>query len=155
MIEVSEIFVIDNKTLKTMKQRVPVSQIMTKALIAVPTNKKLSEVNKLLVEYNIRHIPVIEAETVVGIISSNDILKIGYGATDLDQGALDAIYDSYKLVDVMTKNPLVVTDETNIKDVAELFSKQQFHSLPVVGKDNNLLGIVTTTDMINYLIAQY
>ncbi|MDM1455278.1 CBS domain-containing protein [Myroides odoratimimus] len=138
-----------------MKQRVPVSQIMSKALIAVPTNKKLSEVNQLLVEYNIRHIPVIEAENVVGIISSNDILKIGYGANDLDQSALDAIYDAYKLEDVMTKNPIVVMDDTNIKDVAEIFSKQQFHSLPVVDKDNVLQGIMTTTDMINYLIAQY
>ncbi|MDM1347129.1 CBS domain-containing protein [Myroides marinus] len=138
-----------------MKQRVSVSQIMAKALIAVPTNKKLSEVNQLFIEYNIRHIPVVEAETVVGIVSSNDILKIGYGVSDLDKDALDAIYDAYKLTDVMTKNPIVVTDETSIKDVAEIFSKQQFHSLPVVNKDNELQGIVTTTDMINYLIAQY
>lgn len=138
-----------------MKQRVPISQIMAKALIAVPTTKKLSEVNQLFADYNIRHIPVVESDKIVGIISSKDILKIGYSNTDMDKEALNAIYDAYKLEDIMTKNPIVVSEDTHIKEVAELFAEQHFHSLPIVSKGNKLEGIVTTTDLINYLVAQY
>ena len=138
-----------------MKQRVPISQIMAKVLIAVPTTKKISEVNQLLKDYDIRHIPVVESNRLVGIISVKDVLKIGYGAGEMDQDALNAIYDAYKLEDIMTKNPVVASDETLIKEVAEMFSKQHFHSLPIVDKNQELVGIVTTTDLINYLIAQY
>lgn len=138
-----------------MKQRVPISQIMAKVLIAVPTTKKISEVNQLFKDYDIRHIPVVETDRLVGIISNKDILKIGFGAGDIDQEALNAIYDAYKLEDIMTKDPVVVSEDALIKDVAELFSKQRFHSLPIVNKKDELVGIVTTTDLINYLVAQY
>ena len=138
-----------------MKQRVPVSQIMTKVLIAVPPTKKISEVNQLFTDYKIRHIPVVEGEQLVGIISSNDILKIGYSTAEMNAEAINAIYDAYQLEDIMTANPIVVDDETTIKEVAELLVNQQFHSLPVVDKNRTLVGIVTTTDLINYLIAQY
>ncbi len=67
---------------------------------------------------------------------------------------LNAIYDTNKLEDVMVSNPVTVTADTNIKDVAEILSKQSFHSLPVVEKDE-VVGIVTTTDLVNYLLEQY
>ncbi len=71
-----------------MKQRVPVSQIMAKVLIAVPTNKKISEVNELFKEYNIRHIPVTEGAKLAGVISKNDVTKLGYGAGEMDQNPI-------------------------------------------------------------------
>lgn len=137
-----------------MKQRVPVSQIMAKVLIAVPTNKKISEVNELFKEYNIRHIPVTEGTKLAGVISKNDVTKLGYGAREMDQNALNAIYDTYELKDVMVKKPLTVSPDTNIKDVAEILSEQSFHSLPVVD-DDEVVGIVTTTDLVKYLLEQY
>mgnify|MGYP000990767877 CR=1 FL=1 len=137
-----------------MKQRVPVSQIMAKVLIAVPTNKKISEVNELFKEYNIRHIPVTEGTKLAGVISKNDVTKLGYGAGEMDQNALNAIYDTYELKDVMVKKPLTVSPDTNIKDVAEILSEQSFHSLPVVD-DDEVVGIVTTTDLVKYLLEQY
>lgn len=137
-----------------MKQRVPVNQIMAKVLIAVPANKKLSEVNELFKEYNIRHIPVTEGTKLVGVVSKNDVSRLGYGVGDVDTNALNALYDTYELKDVMVKEPVTVSSETNIKDVAEILSQQSFHSLPVV--DNaEVVGIVTSTDLVKYLLEQY
>ncbi|GEM50842.1 hypothetical protein EB1_06320 [Empedobacter brevis NBRC 14943 = ATCC 43319] len=137
-----------------MKQRVPVAQIMAKVLIAVPANKKISEVNELFKEYNIRHIPVTEGTKLVGVISKNDVSKLGYGVGEIDQNALNTMYDTYELKDVMVKEPVTVSSETNIKDVAEILSEQSFHSLPVVD-NNEVVGIVTTTDLVKYLLEQY
>lgn len=137
-----------------MKQRVPVSQIMAKALIVVDPTKKVSEVNEMFSHYNIRHIPVVEGSKLVGLVSKNDVLKLGYGAGDVDQAALKAIYDTYQLKDVMVKSPLTVTTDTNIKEVAEILSTQSFHSLPVVENDE-IAGMVTTTDLVKYLLEQY
>ncbi|MFV0170967.1 CBS domain-containing protein [Empedobacter falsenii] len=137
-----------------MKQRVPVNQIMAKVLIAVPANKKLSEVNELFKEYNIRHIPVTEGTKLVGVVSKNDVSRLGYGVGDVDTNALNALYDTYELKDVMVKEPVTVSSETNVKDVAEILSQQSFHSLPVVD-NNEVVGIVTSTDLVKYLLEQY
>jgi CBS domain-containing protein len=54
----------------------------------------------------------------------------------------------------MTNKPEVVDAETSIKEVAEIFAHKGFHALPVVeGKE--LKGIVTTTDVIKYMLEQY
>ncbi|MBT8303071.1 MAG: CBS domain-containing protein, partial [Bacteroidia bacterium] len=55
---------------------------------------------------------------------------------------------------VMAKNLISVNSETTIKEVAEILSKREFHALPVVDGEN-LVGIVTTTDLINYLLEQF
>jgi CBS domain-containing protein len=53
----------------------------------------------------------------------------------------------------MAKNLISVPPTATIKEVAELLAKKEFHALPVVS-NNELVGIVTTTDLINYLIDQ-
>ena len=55
---------------------------------------------------------------------------------------------------VMTAKPKTVSSNTIIKDLAEIFSKEEFHALPVVDNDE-LQGIVTTTDVIRYFLEQY
>ena len=137
-----------------MKQRVPVSQIMAKALIVVNPTKKISEVNQMFNEYGIRHIPVVDGSKIIGVISKNDVQKLGFGTSDENTEALNAIYDSFELKNVMVKNPITVTADTHIKDVAEIFYNQSFHSLPVI-ENEEIVGIVTTTDLVKYLLDQY
>jgi CBS domain-containing membrane protein len=53
----------------------------------------------------------------------------------------------------MIRNLETVTPETTIKEVAELLINREYHSLPVV-EDGILKGMVTTTDIIKYLLKQ-
>jgi CBS domain-containing protein len=55
----------------------------------------------------------------------------------------------------MVRNPRCIPDSATIKEVAEIFLDADFHALPVVDKNDNLRGIVTTTDLIKYLLEQY
>jgi CBS domain-containing protein len=55
---------------------------------------------------------------------------------------------------IMVKNPIKVTSNITIKSVAEILAKNEFHALPVVDLDE-LVGIVTTTDLLKYLLEQY
>ena len=54
----------------------------------------------------------------------------------------------------MTKNVVTVTSNTSIKEVAKILSEREFHALPIVD-DSILVGIVTTTDMMKYMLNQY
>jgi CBS domain-containing protein len=55
----------------------------------------------------------------------------------------------------MTSKPRVVKESATIYDVAKILSKEEFHALPVVDNGDQLVGIVTTTDVIRYLLDQY
>jgi acetoin utilization protein AcuB len=137
-----------------MKQRVPVSQIMAKSLIVIPSNKKVSEAYNLFEEYDIRHIPVVSGSKLVGVISKNDLAKVGFISKEMSKEVVMSLYESHEVKDIMTPSPVVVSSDAYIKDVAELLAKHTFHSVPVVDKDE-IVGIITTTDLINYLLEQY
>jgi CBS domain-containing protein len=55
---------------------------------------------------------------------------------------------------VMTSKPRTVESSDLIKEVAEIFAKEEYHALPVVD-GGELKGIVTTTDVIGYMLEQY
>ncbi|MCF6347769.1 MAG: CBS domain-containing protein [Flavobacteriaceae bacterium] len=55
---------------------------------------------------------------------------------------------------IMVNNPEKVSSDSTIKDVAALLASKEFHALPVVENDR-LVGIITTTDLLNYLIDLY
>jgi CBS domain-containing protein len=73
---------------------------------------------------------------------------------DGQDGADEAILDMLTISQIMTSKPKTVSSETIIKDLAEIFVKEEFHALPVVD-NGQLKGIVTTTDVIKYLLEQY
>jgi len=139
-----------------MKKRTPVSDIMTKNVITLNTTDDLEKAEYLFKLHNIRHIPVVSGEAIIGMLSYTDLLRISFAdATDDQDSDVDTVvYNMFTIEQVMAKNLISVSSSTTIKEVAELLSKKEFHALPVV--DNNVLvGIVTTTDLINYLINQF
>lgn len=138
-----------------MKQKVPVSEIMSKDLITISPDQSLYIAEKLFSRHNIRHIPVVENERLVGMVSHTDLLRISFsGLDESDDSIVPVIYEMYSVPEIMTRVPIFVEVTTTIKEVAEILSRQSFHSLPVLDK-GKLVGIVTTTDLIDYLLAQY
>lgn len=138
-----------------MKQRVPVSQIMSKDLVVLTPTQSLYDAERLFNKHNIRHIPVVESDRIVGVISRSDLLRISYSNLSADEESVESlIYDSYTIPQVMTRVPITIDPETTIKEAAEILSLHSFHSIPVVDK-GKLVGIITTTDLLKYLLNQY
>lgn len=139
-----------------MKKRENVSTIMTASVITVDkSTHDLRDVKEIFRKEKIRHVPVTEGDHLVGILSSNDLNRLSFGTMfDNQEQADEAVLDMLSIDQIMTSNPKVISSDTLIKDVAEIFAKEHYHSLPVV--DNGAIkGIVTSTDVINYLLDQY
>ena len=69
--------------------------------------------------------------------------------------AIDSlVYNLFTVDKIMVSNVICIQSIATIKEVAQILSKNEFHALPVVENDD-LVGIVTTTDLINYLLEQY
>ncbi|WP_019671031.1 CBS domain-containing protein [Eudoraea adriatica] len=131
----------------------PISNIMTTKLITLDVNDGLDKAEHLFKKYKIRHIPVIEKDKIIGMISMNDLLRISFadGAYREEENISSSIYDMFTLRQLMIGNLETVTPDTTIKEVAELLVQREFHSLPVV-ENGTLKGMVTTTDLIKYLL---
>lgn len=139
-----------------MKKRTPVSDIMTKKVIALRTSDDLEKAEGLFKKHHIRHIPVVAGKEVIGMLSYTDLLRISFAdAIDDFADEVDTVvYNMFTIEQVMAKKLITVSSDTTIKEVAEILAEKEFHALPVV--DNEILvGIVTTTDLIKYLIDQY
>ncbi len=138
-----------------MKKREPISHIMTKSVVTVNQNDDLRKVVEKLKSNSIRHIPVVNGKVVVGIISRTDVNRLTFGALfDGQEGVDEAILDMLSISQVMTSKPKTLPSDAIIKDLAEVFAKEDFHALPVVD-NGELKGIVTTTDVIKYFLEQY
>lgn len=133
---------------------VPISEIMSKNPITIDVSASLYEVEKQLNQHSIRHLPVVDGEKLVGVISRSDLLRISI--TDLNEaedGVESVIFDNYTIPQVMTKVPVFIDISSTLKDAAQLLTRQSFHSLPVLD-NGKLVGIVTTTDLIRYWLKQ-
>ena len=139
-----------------MKKNVPVSTIMTTSIIKLNITDTLTKAETLFKKNHIRHIPVVNSNKIVGMLSYTDLLRISFAdAVDGDDTIIDStVYNMFSVEQVMSKNLVSVSPETTIKATAEILAKREFHALPVCEGDL-LVGIVTTTDLIQYLIDQY
>ena len=141
----------DNSTKVTSQ---PVSTIMTTDIFKVTVENSLREVNKMFAKYHIRHAPVVDGEKLVGILSLTDIQRLSFRDSFNDDPEIDSsIADMLTVGQVMKHNPVTLTADDPILKAAEILTTAEFHALPVV-TDGKLVGIVTTTDIIKFLIQQ-
>jgi CBS domain-containing protein len=139
-----------------MKKRTPISAIMSTDLVTLNHNDDLETAERLFKKKNIRHIPVVSGSTIIGMLSYTDLLRISFAdAVDEEEENVDTVvYNMFTIEQVMAKNVVSIPSSTTIKEVAEILAKKEFHALAVVD-NKELVGIVTTTDLINYLLDQF
>jgi CBS domain-containing membrane protein len=139
-----------------MIRKAPISMIMTAPVITLKKHDSLEKAEHLFKKNHIRHIPVVSGNVVVGMLSYTDLLRLSFAdVTDHIDGDADAlVYNMFTIKQVMKKSIITVCTSNSIKDVAEILASKEFHALPVVD-NNKLVGIVTTTDLIKYLLKQF
>lgn len=138
-----------------MKQRVPISEIMTKNLVTANVSDSLMHINTLLKENNIGHLPIVSGRTLVGIISKTDMLRLSFADIYEDQANVDeTVFQMLRTEQVMVHNPLTVDVHDTVREVADMMSKVEFHALPVL-EEGKVVGIISSTDLIRYLLSQY
>ncbi len=139
-----------------MKHNEPVSHIMSTEPMTVHTAQKVSEVYTLLTKNRIHHVPVVNGEKPIGVISSSDMMKLSLDAYGTPDSANTEYLDSqFTIEQVMSSDLVTIGAGEPIRTAAEKLSTGSLHSLPVVDDGGTLVGIVTTTDLVKYLLDQY
>ena len=137
-----------------MKKSVPVSSIMTKNVVKLNLSDDLTKAEILFKKHHIRHIPVVNGNVIIGMLSYTDLLRISFADAIEDEDDVDTtVYNMFTVEQVMAKKLVSISPETTIKEAAQILASKEFHALPVCEGDL-LVGIITTTDLIKYLIDQ-
>ncbi len=135
-----------------------VTKIMTKELQTINATTSLSAVGKMFAENNFHHLPVVSGSRLTGIVSFLDLMRVSFAdsfGVSENQAVYDVLDRTLSVEAIMTKEPTTIESKQNIKDAAEILAKSEFHALPVVDGEGDLLGMVTSADLLKYLVDQY
>ena len=127
---------------------IAISRIMTTDPSTVGPGDSVAAAKHTLESRDINHLPVVEGAKLIGILSSSDLMKLHL--VKEKTGALEAI----KVSQIMEAEPITLETSADLVDVAVKLSEGGFHALPVVEPDDTLVGIVTSTDLVNHLLMQ-
>lgn len=129
---------------------------MTKNIKSISVHDGTLQMAKEIMEENgFRHLPVTAGKHLVGIISLSDIRRVSFGGNYDQEEAVDkSIFEGLSIGRVMAHEPTAITEDCTIKEAAEIITSNEFNALPVI-KGTEIQGIVTSTDLIKYLLAQY
>lgn len=130
-----------------------VRDLMKRQVVTIDPDEPIINAIKAMEAGIFRRIPVVEGSVLVGIITDRDLRQ----AINSPVVFHEISYDKYVLTAIsvgscMTRNPITVGPDTDVIDAARLVEDKKIGGLPVV-EDDVLIGIITVSDLINYLIG--
>jgi CBS domain-containing protein len=136
---------------------ITIGDIMTTNVIFLNEDDNLTRIAQGMGRYNLRHLPVVAGDQLVGIVSHRDVLRVAVSSLEaetLDGKVKQQTFDEKTLVrDIMTSDPVTVRPDTPLWDAARIIVTNKFGCLPVVDDNGKLIGIVTEHDLLK-TIAQ-
>ncbi len=129
-----------------------VRDFMTAPVTSISHDARLLEAALTLRRTGFRHLPVVEGERLVGIISDRDVQRLTPSLlSKITAEEYNAVFENTTLERVMTRDPLTVTPTTPLREAAAILQGSKLGCLPVV-EDGRLVGIVTRADLLGVLV---
>ena len=125
---------------------------MTTAVVSIDRDQPLSDVYHALQNAGFHHMPVLDGDRPVGMISGTDVLKLVYDVDGVSDRMLTNMLDhQFNIDDAMSADLVTLPDSATVHDAAEVLAEGKFHSVVVVDVTGAMVGIVTTTDLVRFL----
>lgn len=118
-------------------------KVMQLEVTTVPPELSLQQAHRLMLDLGVRHLPVVSAGKLAGILSDRDVLL----ACSQDK-AREFVYPTVTVGEVMTPRPQVASPDVHIAGLAKMMVEGKIDALPIVSEENELLGLVTSTDLM-------
>lgn len=121
---------------------------MTKEVLTVTGATGLREAVELMKARKIRHLPVVEDERLIGIVTDRDLRQAMPPRTlSLDVHEVDHLLDKVRVRDIMTKRVVGVSADVSIAKAADLMVRNKIGCLPVLDGEA-LVGMITESDIL-------
>lgn len=130
-----------------------VGRVMQTNLVTVPPDTSLLKAQKLIDEKKIAHLLVVDRnKKLLGLVSDRDLKRSwASSATTLSKHELNYLLNQLTLEAIMAKRIIAVSPGTTIERAAHFMQENRISALPVMDQ-NELVGIITTTDVMRVLL---
>ncbi|MFO1525688.1 MAG: CBS domain-containing protein [Turneriella sp.] len=131
--------------------KLTVGDLMLKDVITAKESDNVQQVYVRMLEGRFRHMPVVKAGRLVGIVSDRDLRNALVIFHD-GEGKKEIVGNrQLNVAKIMTREPLVADPGDSVKTAVRLMVKHKVGCLPVCDDDGRLLGLITETDMLRLL----
>lgn len=128
-----------------------VRDVMTSSVTTIPRDAPLLVAAITMRRDSIRHIPVVEVDKLVGVITERDILRCSPSLlSNIGQDEYNAIFENTLVERVMNRTPKTIPPDLPIRDAIALMIEHKVGCLPVV-EGESIVGILTRSDLIHLL----
>ncbi len=143
-----------------------VRDVMTRKVISVTVDDSILAAARLMLQNRISGLPVVDADgSLVGVVTEGDFLRRGELGTQrprpkwleflLGPGRLASEYVhafGRKVGEIMTADPIFVTEDDSLQTVVELMERRRIKRLPVM-RDGRLVGIVSRANLVHAVVG--
>ena len=127
-----------------------VRDIMSEQIVTISGDDSLSTVEDIMTLGGVRHMPVVRAGQLVGVVSERDLLRASLSnLTEFGNEQRRAFLQVVEIKRVMSTPPVIIGPDASIKEAALMMAERKIGCLPVVD-EGRLLGMLTETDVLRY-----
>lgn len=127
---------------------------MSKKVVTIDVNDSMMDATALLKKHNIHMLPVMKQGKLVGILTDRDIKRASASdASTLEIHELLYLVSQIKVEQIMTRNPITVPEQFTMEETAEILLSNKISGVPVMNKDEKVVGIITKSDLFRMFIS--
>jgi CBS domain-containing protein len=123
--------------------RLKIKDAMTTTLFSAGPEDSLRSLQLIMKEQQITGLPVVDGKRILGIVSMDDVIRA------LDEGYIEEPAGKH-----MTRQIIVLEDDMPLSFGLSYLEKYRFGRFPVLSKEKNLVGIITSRDILTKLLME-
>ncbi len=136
-----------------MLENIMVSEWMTSPVLSITPSTPIANAHQMMKDYGIRRLPVVEDNRLVGIITLGDVREASPSdATTLSIWELNYLWAQLTVDRVMSRKILTVHPTDLVLEAARIMLEHKVSGLPVVNQRDELIGIITESDIFRMLV---
>lgn len=129
-----------------------IQDIMTRRVVTVEMDDKLSLVKDIFYNSKFHHLLVIDDGKLFGVVSDRDLLK----SVSPNIGTMVVTYKDMATLNkrvhqIMTRKPITLTPDASLSDAIGVFNRHRISCIPIVDENFRPVGIVSWRDIMRYL----
>ncbi|MBW2569375.1 MAG: CBS domain-containing protein [Deltaproteobacteria bacterium] len=127
---------------------------MSEPVITIDIEDTMQDVKALLEKHEIRMLPVMEKNKLVGVVTDRDVKRASASsASELEPHDMQELISGIKIKEVMTRDLFTVLFDLTVEEAAEIILLKKISGMPVVDHKGNLVGIITLSDLCRVMFS--
>ena len=133
-------------------RQLTVADVMTKDPVTLGPEDSLMKAVEVMRKRRIRRLPVVVADTLVGLLAEGDLKRAQPSALSDSEEEFHQVMEETPISRIMIQRPMTTTEDVPLLDAAQTLHTTKFGALPVL-RDGKLVGILTDSDLVGGLVG--